>query len=70
MSRSEQDARTALLAHLSSKSTNETIILLTEAFAFFTFIGLFLPMDSSYRDYLVIVASGVFAYLPLTHLEG
>jgi hypothetical protein len=31
MAELEQDARTALLQHYSSKSTNETIILLTEA---------------------------------------
>jgi hypothetical protein len=60
---SEQDARIALLGHFSSKSTNEVIILLTEAFAFFTFLGLILPIIVVYRDYFVIVASGFFACL-------
>lgn len=59
---SEQDARIALLGHFSSKSTNEAVILLTEAFAFFTFLGLILSTDFFYKYYLVIVASGFFAY--------
>jgi hypothetical protein len=58
MSDSEQDARIALLDHFSSKSTNEAIILLTEAFAFFTFVGLF--YTSIYGAYFVVVASGLF----------
>lgn len=58
MSDLEQDARIALLDHFSSKSTNEAIILLTEAFMFFTFVGLF--YTSIYGAYFVVVASGFF----------
>jgi hypothetical protein len=72
MSELEQDARIALLAHFSSKSTNEAIILLSEAVAFFTFVGLLYPsnfsnfsnrLDLMIRVDLMIVALGIFACL-------
>jgi hypothetical protein len=65
MSELEQNARIALLAHFSSKSTNEAVILLTETFAFFTFLGFLYSIDffNFPRDYLVIVALGIFISL-------
>jgi len=53
----EQDARIALLAHYSSKSTNQTIIILTIALVFFTFLGV-VPSTFPYRDYFLILAFG------------
>jgi hypothetical protein len=63
----EQDARIALLEHYSSKSTNQTIILLTEVFGFFTLVGLLSTIP--YRYYLMIIALGFFVCL-VSHAFG
>ena len=58
----KQDARIALLEHYSSKSTNQTIIILTIALVFFTFLGV-LPSDFPSRDYFLIIAFGGMLWL-------
>lgn len=60
----EQDARIALLAHYSSKSTNQTIIILTIGLVSLSFIGV-ISADNPLRDYLLISAFCVFLYFGL-----
>ena len=57
----EQDARIALLSHYSSKSTNQTIIILTIALGFLTFAQL-MSSAGELRDYLLIGGIGFFIY--------
>jgi hypothetical protein len=60
----EQDARIALLAHYSSKSTNQTIIILTIALVSLSFIGV-TSSDNPVRDYLLISGFCIFLYFGL-----
>lgn len=59
--RLEQEARLALLAHYSSKSTNQTILLLTLALAGVTYAQLIMNI-SEIRDYLLILGLGFTVY--------
>jgi hypothetical protein len=58
----ENDARIALLNHYSSKSTNQTILLLTLAFIFVTFVQLALNMGVV-KDYVLLAGFWAFAGL-------
>lgn len=56
----EEDARNALLAHYSSKSTNQTSIILGLAIVFFTFVQIALALDFPVRwQTILFVISGL-----------